>query len=90
MTNNTKNNCRVCGLKQEEPPWGGDGRSPTYDICDCCGVEFGYGDTTVSNCIAIRDYWIKEQNMSWRQPSQKPREWLWEIQKWQIPDGYQG
>lgn len=20
-------------------PWGDDGKTPTYDICPCCGVE---------------------------------------------------
>jgi hypothetical protein len=38
--------CRVCGLDQQSPPWGVDGKSPTYAICDCCGVEFGYEDST--------------------------------------------
>ena len=34
--------CRVCGAEQPEAPWGDDGETPTYDICNCCGVEFGY------------------------------------------------
>lgn len=37
--------CRVCGLDQRELPWGEDGTSLTFAICDCCGVEFGYEDS---------------------------------------------
>ena len=37
--------CRVCGLEYSDYyPWGEDGRSATYNICDCCGCEFGYDD----------------------------------------------
>ena len=46
--------CRVCGLDQGEPIWGEDGRTPTYGICSCCGVEFGYGDEDRENCRTIR------------------------------------
>jgi hypothetical protein len=31
----------VCGLEQGELPWGADGATPSFAICDCCGVEFG-------------------------------------------------
>ena len=34
--------CRVCGKVQDDPTWGEDGKTPTFDICDCCGVQFGY------------------------------------------------
>ncbi|MBP5788713.1 MAG: hypothetical protein J6W29_00575 [Neisseriaceae bacterium] len=37
--------CRVCGLEYSDYyPWGEDGQSATYDMCDCCGCEFGYED----------------------------------------------
>jgi len=38
--------CRVCGFREDEPPWGEDGRTPLFDFCPCCGVEHGYGDAT--------------------------------------------
>lgn len=38
--------CKVCGFKYDEPPWGADGKSPSFDICVCCGCEFGYNDAT--------------------------------------------
>ncbi|PBC22211.1 hypothetical protein CK226_16405 [Mesorhizobium sp. WSM4311] len=37
--------CRVCGLDQSpDMPWGESGGEPSYAICSCCGVEFGYED----------------------------------------------
>ncbi|WP_407906848.1 hypothetical protein [Escherichia coli] len=45
--------CRVCGAEQPEAPWGDDGETPTYDICNCCGVEFGYEDSTVQSIKKI-------------------------------------
>ena len=38
--------CPVCGYAYlEEPPRDEKGR-PSFDICDCCGIEFGYEDCT--------------------------------------------
>lgn len=50
--------CRVCGLKYEEPPWGFDGKTPSFEICQCCGVEFGYEDATVVGVNRYRKKWI--------------------------------
>ncbi len=52
--------CHVCGLVQDEPPWGGDGRTPTFDICDCCGVEFGYEDSTLESVRRYRKAWLED------------------------------
>ena len=46
--------CRVCGLCYEDQQWGVDGASPTYEFCDCCGVEFGYDDSTVLEFLEHR------------------------------------
>lgn len=40
--------CRVCGLLQYQPPWGKDGYTPGFEICDCCGIEFSYEDACSS------------------------------------------
>lgn len=37
--------CPVCGYDAGYPPWGEDGRLPTFDICACCGTEWGYEGT---------------------------------------------
>ena len=36
--------CRICGYRLGFEPWGDDGKTPTYEICPCCGVEFGNED----------------------------------------------
>lgn len=39
------NFCHVCGYPLGDyNPWGDDGKTPTYDICPCCGVEWGNED----------------------------------------------
>ena len=44
MTGGAEHYCRVCGYRSDEPPWGDDGRSPSFNHCPCCGVEWGYQD----------------------------------------------
>ncbi len=34
--------CPVCGYELSEPAWGDDGGS--FEICDSCGIQFGYED----------------------------------------------
>lgn len=50
--------CRVCGLRQGSPPWGEDGKTPSFEICDCCGVEFGYEDASPKAAEAYRQAWL--------------------------------
>jgi len=66
--------CRVCGLECADPPWGLDGNIPSYNFCDCCGVEFGYGDFTMGAIRAHRKRWL-ESGANWRTPSLKPENW---------------
>jgi hypothetical protein len=66
--------CRVCGLLQSEPPWGYDGKSPTYDFCSCCGVEFGYGDASPLGIRQWRQKWIAK-GATWDAPELKPANW---------------
>jgi hypothetical protein len=53
MHNNSTYYCRVCGLKYTEPPWGEDGKTSTFNICICCGAEFGYHDFTIKG---VKEY----------------------------------
>ena len=87
MDNEATYRCRVCGLKQSEPPWGVDGTSPTYDFCPCCGVEFGYGDASLAGIRAARERWLSRGGQ-WHDPKQKPAEWNMEEQLRQIPSAY--
>ena len=79
--------CRVCGLLQPEPPWGEDGRLPSFNICDCCGVEFGYGDATSASIDTFRQKWIAG-GARWQTPSKKPSNWDLSAQLSNIPAEY--
>lgn len=70
----TKYNCKVCGLRMEDPPWGDDGKSPNYEICPCCGVEFGYQDYTVESTANFRRRWI-DSGAEWNEIKEKPDNW---------------
>lgn len=74
-----KHNCRVCGLYIEELPWGEDGNCPTYEICPCCGVEFGNEDYTIQSVKEYREDWIKK-GANWFEPDEKPKNWNLENQ----------
>ena len=66
--------CRVCGLYIQDLPWGEDGSSPTYEICACCGVEFGYEDSTLESIRKYRKEWI-DGGAVWFESSEKPPSW---------------
>lgn len=78
--------CRVCGLFQGDDyfPWGKDGNSPSFDFCECCGVEFGYGDCFLEEIKAFREEWLKKGS-PWRFPEYKPEDWYLEEQLKAIP-----
>jgi hypothetical protein len=80
--------CRVCGKIQSDPPWGLDGQCPTYEICDCCGLEFGYGDCTPEAARAWRKHWI-ETGTQWKCPEERPVNWSADEQMRNIPELYQ-
>ena len=67
-------NCNVCNFKQKQPPWGRNGESPTYSICPCCGVEFGYEDSSEQGLESYRINWIK-MGCVWFDESEKPDNW---------------
>jgi hypothetical protein len=69
-----KNNCKVCGLYISPPPWGEDGLSPSYEICPCCGVEFGNEDYTEESIRKYRQQWINK-GYEWFEPSERPSDW---------------
>ena len=53
-------NCRICGFHYYDFfPWGDDGKTPTYDLCLCCGAEFGFDDETQNSIKKYRTQWIK-------------------------------
>lgn len=91
ITSMHKNNefyvCRVCGAEQPEAPWGDDGETPTYDICNCCGVEFGYEDSTVQSIKKYRAKWL-DSGAKWMNKKSEPQNWSVDEQLAHIPLKY--
>ncbi|WP_040214192.1 hypothetical protein [Clostridium polynesiense] len=67
--------CPVCGYdKLREEPYDNDG-NPSYEICNCCGFEFGYDDSSEGrNFETYRKRWI-EKGASWFNLKARPVEW---------------
>lgn len=79
--------CRICGLYIEDKPWGKDGNCPTYEICPCCGIEFGNEDYTIESAIEYRKQWLTD-GAQWFNPKEKPKNWNLENQLLHIPEKY--
>lgn len=70
-----KYTCHVCGYPDlDEPPRSGNEKIPSFDICDCCGIQFGYEDSNESNVIEYRKKWI-ESGGEWFNKQKRPKEW---------------
>lgn len=72
--------CHVCGYNGLiEAPWSENGKVPSHNICDCCGVEFGYEDCNEGAILRYRENWING-GCEWFDESQKPINWNLEQQ----------
>lgn len=76
--------CRVCGYIGSDPPWGEDGQVPSFAICPCCGVEWGYEDLTPLGASKFRERWL-QSGASWRDESARPSDWNLENQLKNVP-----
>ncbi len=79
MLNDPTENCRVCGWPQGVAQHGPRGSSPSFEFCECCGVEFGYGDVTITGIINHRESWLQSR-CQWHDPEAKPKNWKLEDQ----------
>jgi hypothetical protein len=66
--------CRVCGMWQDQPPWGTDCETPSQRICSCCGTEFGYEDITTSAARMNRKRWLAN-GAQWFDDTDRPADW---------------
>ena len=66
--------CHVCGFDLGYPPWGEDGRTASFDICPCCGCEFGYEDCRESGVVSHRERWA-QSGYKWFDPKERPADW---------------
>ena len=79
--------CRVCGCRNPDPPWGADGKCPTYTSCPCCGVEFGYQDSSPESARWFRERWLTA-GASWGAPDFRPPGWDVSEQLRHVPEEY--
>lgn len=79
-----EHHCRVCGLYNQEAPWGEDNRTPSYDICPCCGMEFGFEDYRLDLIRQYRQQWL-DQGAEWFEKNEKPSGWNLTEQMKDIP-----
>lgn len=81
------NNCRVCGLGLSDAPWDEDDKTPSWEICPCCGTEFGYEDITPEVSKNQRSKWLASGG-EWFDKSKKPSDWSFDQQISGIPSKY--
>jgi hypothetical protein len=77
--------CRVCGWPDPDPPWGNDGATPSFNFCDCCGVEFGYGDATRIAVQRYRAGWLAAGG-KWHRAGTEPAGWNTQEQIARVPE----
>ena len=66
-------------MKLANDPWGDDGNSPSFEICVCCGAEFGYHDFTLEGVRNHRNKWFMS-GKKWHMPEFGPKNWNFEEQ----------
>lgn len=76
--------CRVCGFVHSFFPWREDNITASFEICDCCGVEFGYEDCTLTAIKSYRQEWLKN-GAQWFHGEYKPSGWSLDKQLMNIP-----
>ncbi|MFC1645955.1 hypothetical protein ACFL2Y_02120 [Candidatus Omnitrophota bacterium] len=70
--------CHVCGFDGlKEPPYN-KANEPSYEICPCCGFEFGFDSQQSKNkeedYKSYRDEWFKN-GAKWFILQAKPKDW---------------
>lgn len=70
--------CPVCGLRSLYEHAYDKNENPSFEICSCCGTEFGYDDFTKSHSV-LRKEWM-EKGCPWFNESKKPKDWNLENQ----------
>lgn len=66
--------CPVCSYPDlDEPAYDSFGCA-SYNICPCCGTEFGYDDSTTAHSD-LREKWVSEGMQWWSKHKLKPNGW---------------
>ncbi len=78
--------CPVCGYSDLfEPPYSDNsGSCPSFEVCSCCGFEFGYDDHNKNYSFSeYRDNWITNGFPFYYQDD-KPKDWNKQIMELQL------
>jgi hypothetical protein len=74
LNSDDKHTCPVCGYAGlDEAPYDEFGCS-SYDICPCCGTEFGYDDSSVAH-DDLRKKWVSNGMPWWSKHLTAPSDW---------------
>lgn len=71
--------CPACGFELGFKAW--DGELPSFEICPCCQIQFGYtdfaGNDLKRRCIFYHDWRQKwaEEGLPWRGSRPPPTNW---------------
>jgi hypothetical protein len=74
--------CPVCGFPGLDEAPCDDHGCASFEICPCCGIEFGYDDATTSHS-ELRARWIAG-GKCWRSDREPPTGWDADTQLAQI------
>jgi len=77
--------CPSCGLTGVHPR--DDFGCATFEICECCGMEFGYEDSTIESTRGHRERWLAA-GAQWFEPKAKPQGWNLELQLANLPERF--
>ena len=66
--------CPVCGFTGLTVPPYDELDCPSYEICPCCGTEFGYDDASLTHA-ELRKRWIQDGMKWYSRHSGPPRGW---------------
>ncbi|MFN8288397.1 MAG: hypothetical protein U0V74_16690 [Chitinophagales bacterium] len=76
--------CPVCGFDSLRKAPYDDHGYPTYEICSCCGYEFGFDDSSRNESFeTYRQKWI-DQGFKYFNRSKKPKIWNREVLECQL------
>ena len=67
--------CPICGFPRTETREVEEVRN-SFDICDCCGYEYDYDDTSV-----YRPQWLEKGAPWWNKKERPPK---WDLEQLQI------
>lgn len=66
--------CPVCGYPSLREPAYSQPDCPSFDICPCCGTQFGYDDAGTPHSV-LRQRWVAAGTPWYSKHTSLPPEW---------------